>query len=187
MQTEKSLSDPGARQVLVREVPCLLLQLSRDRSDAARHQAPGAVLRPRQPAGRRTLHPVRPGRESAAATPLQGSDLRFGVRPARPGDAPLHGIRVATRGLPRVSRQRALRLLRFPEVRARAPGRSRVHRLDLSAFSRIAESVVAGVMASGSMRSSRIAGLPEVAARSNADAKSSVRSTIAPCAPNARA
>jgi len=29
------------------------------------------------------------------------------------GDAPLHGIRVASRGLPRVSRQRALRLLRF--------------------------------------------------------------------------
>ena len=151
------------------------------------HRATGAALRPRLRAGRRTLHPLRRGAESAAAAPPQGPDLRFGVRPARPGHAPLHGIRVASRGLPRISRQRALRLLRFPEVRARAPGRSRVHRLDLSAFSRIAESVVDGVMASGSMRSSRIAGLPEVLARSNAGAKSSVRSTTAPCAPNARA
>src|SRR5437016_3005013 len=65
--------------------------------------------------------------------------------------------------------------------------RPAVHRFDLSAFSRIAESVVAGVMASGSMRSSRIAGLPEARARSNAGAKSSVRSTTSPCAPNARA
>src|SRR5207245_48455 len=190
-RNEKSLSDPGAREVFVRQVPGLLLQLSRDRSDAARHPAPGPALRSRLRGGRRALHQARPGRQRAAATLPQGPDLRFGVRPARPGDAPLHRIRIASRGLPRVSRQRALRLLRLPEIRARAPGRSRVHRPDvgraLRAFSRIAESVAAGVMASGSMRSSRSAGLPEALARSNAGAKSSVRSTTSPCAPNARA
>src|SRR5712692_754578 len=58
---------------------------------------------------------------------------------------------------------------------------------DFSAFSRIADSVVAGVMASGSMRSSTIAGLPEREARSKAPAKSSVRSTVSPCPPKARA
>src|SRR6267378_8651020 len=42
-RNEKSFSDPGAREVFVRQVPGLLLQLSRDRSDAARRRAPGAA------------------------------------------------------------------------------------------------------------------------------------------------
>jgi len=105
----------------------------------------------------------------------------------RPGEAPLHGVRVAPGRLPHLSREQALRLLRFPALRARAPGRSGIHRFDLNAFSRIAERVVAGVIASGSMRSSISAGLPDFEARSNAGAKSSVRSTVSPWPPKARA
>jgi hypothetical protein len=55
--------------------------------------------------------------------------------------------------------------------------------LPARAFSRIAESVVAGEMVSGSMRQCSTAGWPEARARSSAGAKSSVRSTRSPCAP----
>src|SRR5688572_21298095 len=44
---EETVPCPGPRQVLLCEVPWLLLQLSRDRSDPARHRAAGAALRHR--------------------------------------------------------------------------------------------------------------------------------------------
>ena len=48
--------------------------------------------------------------------------------------APLHRVRGAPGGVPRVPGQPAVRLLRIPQVRARPPGRRGLHRLDLSAL-----------------------------------------------------
>ena len=56
-----------------------------------------------------------------------------------------------------------------------------------TAASRIAVRVVRDVMASGSVRNSNTATLPASRARSRAAAKSSLRSTISPWAPNDRA
>src|SRR5262245_16349264 len=160
----------------------LLLQLPGDRGHPARHRPAGEAFRPDRAASRGALHQ---GRE--AATPSEGHDFRKRLHVPRPEDAALHRLRGAAGRMPRLSRQQALRLLRVPEVRARPPGRPEVHRFDLSAFSRIAESVVAGVIASGSIFSSMMAGLPAREARSKAGAKSSVRSTVSPWPPNARA
>jgi hypothetical protein len=55
------------------------------------------------------------------------------------------------------------------------------------AFSRMAESDIAGVSASGSTLTCRIAGRPELRAASKAVKKSAVRSTVAPWPPKARA
>src|SRR5688572_9116464 len=179
--------DQTAVEVFVREVPRLLLQLPRDRGDAARHRAPGEALLPALQDRGTAPDQGRRQRENPAAAPPEGPGIRLGVRPARPEDAPLHRVRRAPGGVPRLSRQHALRVLRFPEVRARPPGRPEVHCFDLSAFSRIADRVVVGVIASGSSLISISAGLPEAEARSKAPAKSSVRSTVSPCAPKARA
>jgi transaldolase len=65
--------------------------------------------------------------------------------------------------------------------------RPRSRYLPAIAFSRSAVSVVVGVIASGSIRQCRIAGLPEARARSSAGANSSVVSTRSPCPPKARA
>src|SRR5579859_3693296 len=56
-----------------------------------------------------------------------------------------------------------------------------------SDFARMFDSVVTGVIASGSILSRMIAGLPLACAALNASAKSSVRSTEAPKPPKARA
>src|SRR6476660_2719147 len=166
----KAVPDSRTRQIFLPEVPRILLQLPRDRGHAARHRAPRTPFRPRVQGGRRALHQIRPGGKSAPATPPQGPRVRIDVHALRPGEAPLHGLRIQARGVPRIPRQPALRILRVPEVRARPPGRPGVHRpyvsCDLRAFSRIADRVVAGVMASGSILSSMIAGFPEAAARS---------------------
>src|SRR5688572_2777966 len=119
----------------------------------------------------------------AGAAPPEGPHLRLGVHLPRPEDAALRGLRGAPGRVSRLSRQPALRVLRFPQVRARPAGRPEIHCFDLKAFSRIADSVVAGVIASGSILSSMIAGLPEALARSNAGAKSAVRSTVSPWPP----
>ena len=55
------------------------------------------------------------------------------------------------------------------------------------AFSRMAESDIAGVSASGSTLTCRIAGRPELRAASKAGKKSAVRSTVVPWPPKARA
>jgi putative tryptophan/tyrosine transport system substrate-binding protein len=55
------------------------------------------------------------------------------------------------------------------------------------AFSRMAESDIAGVSASGSTFTCRIAGLPDLRAASKAGKKSAVFSTVAPKPPKARA
>src|SRR6185436_3291459 len=164
----------------------VLLQLPGNRGHEARRRAPGEALRAGLHGGRGALHKAKRGRR-APATPPEGPDFRQRLHVPRPEDAALRRLRSAPGRLPRLSRQPALRLLRVPQVRARPPGRPEVHCFDLIAFSRIAESVVAGVMASGSIFSSIRAGLPEREARSKAGAKSSVRSTVSPCPPKARA
>jgi hypothetical protein len=83
-------------------------------------------------------------------------------------------------------------LLDHITLRGRPIARSDTHSLThpsraASAFRRIAARVVVGVIASGSILTWRIAGLPDASARSNAGANSAVISTVSPCPPNARA
>src|SRR5712672_3050447 len=131
-EKRQTLPRPGAdEKVFMPEVPRLLLQLSGDRSDAARHRTPGEALRSELLPGGGTAHEIRSEGEGATAAPPERRALQHGVHQFRPQGPPLHGVRGTARGLPRVSRQPALRLLRVPEVRARPPGRSRLHRGDL--------------------------------------------------------
>src|SRR5207248_2295855 len=70
--------------------------------------------------------------------------------------------------------------LRNPDLLAAA------HRRTM-ACARIAVSVVRGLIASGSIRSSSTADVPAASARSNAAGNAAVSVTVSPCAPNARA
>src|SRR5690349_820010 len=71
--------------------------------------------------------------------------------------------------------------------RLNQPGDADLDALAHDAASRIAVSVVRGLIASGSMRRASTAGRPASSARSSAPPNSPVRSTVSPCAPNARA
>src|SRR5688572_26228657 len=76
-EKSKAVSDSGACEVFLPEMSRLLLQLSRDRGDAARHRASCPALRARLQAGRGALHEVRPGGKGSAATPQEGQGVRF--------------------------------------------------------------------------------------------------------------
>src|SRR5258706_670000 len=133
---DKTFSDPGPRELFVQEVPRVLLHLQRHRGHEARHRAPRAAFRPHLCGGRGALHETGPEEGQAAAAPPQGHDLRLGMHDAGPGAAPLHRIRYAAGPLPHISRKLALRLLRVPQVRARATGRRPVRCPDLAGTER---------------------------------------------------
>src|ERR1700682_1888543 len=89
-EKRQALSSPGTSEKLfVPEVSRLLLQLSGDRGNAARHRAPGEALRPELFPGRGAAHQVRPEGESAAAAPPEGRALQHGLHQLRPQGAPL--------------------------------------------------------------------------------------------------
>src|SRR3979490_2346269 len=103
---EKRQTLPRARareKIFVPEVPRLLLQLSGDRSDAARHRAPGEVLPPKLLAGRGAAHQIRSEGEGAAAAPPEGRAPQHRVHHSRPPPAPRHSVRGPAGGVPRVS------------------------------------------------------------------------------------
>ena len=73
-----------------------------------------------------------PARLQAHPAQEEGRALRHDLPLLRPGAPSLHGLRRAPRRLPLVPRQRPLRLLRLPDVRAPRAGRSGVRRADRS-------------------------------------------------------
>src|SRR5207237_3573664 len=77
--------------------------------------------------------------------------------------------------------------LRPRAARGRAPPHGRPHERAAVAAARILSSVVLGVIACGSMRSSITAGLPEAIARASAGADRAVSATTSPTQPNAHA
>src|ERR1043165_6108070 len=82
-EKRQTLSHSGAREasraagaVYLREVPRVLLQLSRDRDHAARYRAAGEALRARLRRSGGTLHEVRPQGKGAPAATQEGQGVR---------------------------------------------------------------------------------------------------------------
>ena len=75
--------------------------------------------------GERALHLPLPDQGSGRAGPAapEGPHLQVRLPLLRPRRAPLHRVRGAAQRVPALSVRQALRVLRFPEVRARASGR----------------------------------------------------------------